>query len=101
MECKEGVGVDTPLSRGNTFSQNSGVRARLSREARKVELLEESVITPIEVPKTSSTFPETLLVMESRQYRERGLLRVTDVTYDLSMSGQQERVDKINQGELR
>ena len=44
----------------------------------KIQLIENNVVVNHEVLQESTTSPETLQVIESRQYRERGLLHISD-----------------------
>ena len=87
--------------RENKFSCNSDVRVRLMRETRKVELLEEFVITPYEVLGSTSETRETLAVTEARQFRERGLLHISDKSYRFFMTLEQKRINHINEGKLK
>ena len=67
---------------------------------KKIELIENNVLVSHEVLQESTTSPETLHVIESRQYRERGLLHISDAVYSFFLSLEQERVDKINFSKL-
>ena len=46
--------------------------------------------------RTKFTYPETLHITEDRQYRERGLLHITDDTYNFFMILEQKRVELLN-----
>ena len=72
----------------------------LIRELKKVELIEDNAIVNHKVLQESTTSPETLRVIESRQYRERGLLHISDSAYAFFMLLEQERVDRINSSKL-
>ena len=54
------------------------------------------IIIPLSVLELSTSQPETLNVIESRQFRERGLLHISDEAHSLFMSLEQARVEKIN-----
>ncbi|CAB3980189.1 ATP-dependent DNA helicase PIF1, partial [Paramuricea clavata] len=60
------------------------------------DLLEENVITPFAKLEQSSLYAETLQITEGRQYRERGLLHITDNTYHFFMILEQKRVELLN-----
>lgn len=62
----------------NRFSTVAAVRARLRKELRKMELLEDDVIVPFEALLDNTETVETLTVVESRQFRGRGLLHISD-----------------------
>lgn len=67
---------------------------------RKIELIENNVLVSHEVLQESTTSPETLHVIQSRQYRERGLLHISDAAYSFFLLLEQERVDRINFSKL-
>ena len=61
-----------------------------------MDLLYNDVTIPHDVlEKTTDDFG-TLNVTESRQYRERGLLHITDDAFDFFLTLEQERVNLIN-----
>ena len=84
----------------NKLSETPYVREKLNRELKKVELIEDNAIVNHKVLQESTTSPETLRVIESRQYRERGLLHISDSAYAFFMLLEQERVDRINSSKL-
>ena len=85
---------------GNRFSTSVAVRARLNVAMKKINLLENYVISQHDLLETSSRNPETLNAIEVRQYRERGLLHISDNTYEFFLALEQERVDRINMNML-
>ena len=76
------------------------MREKIVKELKKVNLIENNVVVNYEVLHEFSTCPETLNVVESRQYRERGLLHISDATYSFFLLLEQERVDRINVSKL-
>ena len=66
-----------------------------------MELLQENVIVPYETLQNTSSSLESTNIIESLQYRERGLLHISDATYDFFLSLEQSRVNKINLEKLR
>ena len=81
---------------GNMFSTSPAVRAKLNVEMKKITLLENHAIVQREFLETSSSNTETLSAIEVRQYRERGLLHISDKTYEFFLALEQKRVDRIN-----
>ena len=58
--------------------------------------MEENIIQPFDQLEESSKFPESLQVTEERQYRQRGLLHISDHAYVFFLSLEQRRVDLLN-----
>ena len=73
---------------------------KVKKELTKAQLLEDNVIIPFSVLERSTSQPETLNVIESRQFREKGLLHISDETHAFFMSLEQARVEKINKDRL-
>lgn len=69
---------------------------KLNKEIKKMDLLDNNIIIPHDVLEKSTVYPETLNVTESRQYRERGLLHITDSAHEFFFFLEQEHVDLIN-----
>ena len=57
---------------------SSSTLATVENQQRACELLEENIIQPYHQLEQSSKFPESLQVTEARQYRQRGLLHISD-----------------------
>jgi hypothetical protein len=57
-------------------------------------------LTKAQLLQSSTLHPQMLNVVESRQFRERGLLHISDEAYAFFMSLEQTRVEKINKGRL-
>jgi hypothetical protein len=85
----------------NKLSQTPHVRRKLKEELEKIELLQENIIVPYETLQNTSLCLESTNITESLQYRERGLLHISDATYDFFLSLEQARVEKINLEKLR
>jgi hypothetical protein len=77
------------------------VRRKLKEELEKIELLQENIIVPYETLQNTSSSLESTSITESLQYRERGLLHISDETYEFFLSLEQARVEKINLEKLR
>ena len=80
----------------NKNSQASTVREKLNKELRKIDLLDSHIVTPYDVLQKTTSDITTLNVTESRQYRERGLLHITDWAFEFFLTLEQERVHLIN-----
>ena len=79
----------------NKTSDSTDVLRCVSREIKKVNLLENNVIVPFSLLQGTIFEPETLNVVEARQFRERWLLHISDAAFAFFLSLEQERVDKI------
>ncbi|CAB3978897.1 ATP-dependent DNA helicase PIF1 [Paramuricea clavata] len=64
----------------NMFSTNRSTMANVHKRQHLCDLL-ESVIIPFAKLTEDTMFPETLEVIEDRQYREKGLLHISDQAY--------------------
>lgn len=67
--------------RTNMFSSQESTMNHVKNCHKQSELLEEHVIEPYELLSQSTAFSETLDVTEDRQYRERGLLHISDKSF--------------------
>jgi nucleoside-diphosphate-sugar epimerase len=86
--------------RENKLSQTASVREKVNQELKKINLIENNVVVNHEVLQASTASPETLHVIESQQYRERGLFHISDAAYAFFLLLEQERVDRINFSKL-
>ena len=80
----------------NKQSQSKAVAERVLKELKKVFLLQNNVISPCQAVRETTTNPETLHVTESRQYRQHGLLNISDEAFNFFVQLEQQRVDHIN-----
>ena len=80
----------------NKNSEASKTRDQLKKEMGMLDLLNNNIVIPYTVIEKCSVYPETLNVTESRQYRERGLLHITDSSHEFFLLLEQERVNHIN-----
>lgn len=83
------------------YSESQIVQKKVKKERQKIEILENTVIIPYDILCTSTNYPETLDVTESRQFRTHGLLHVTDKVYELSLEFEQARVTTLNTSMLQ
>ena len=70
----------------NKLSQSLHVWTRIAHELKKIGFIENNVIVDHQVLQESTESPETLNVIESRQYRERGLIHISDAAYSFFLS---------------
>ena len=80
----------------NVHTNSSSTLATVENHQRVCELLEENIIQPYHQLEESSQFSETLQVTEARQYRQRGLLHISDEAYLFFLNLEQRRVDLLN-----
>ena len=80
----------------NVHTNSSSTLATVENHQRVCELLEENIIQPYHQLEESSKFAETLQVTEARQYRQRGLLHISDEAYLFFLNLEQRRVDLLN-----
>lgn len=81
---------------GNVFTKCSSTLARVETQQIACQLLEENVIRPYSELEENSMFPDTLEVTEGRQYRERGLLHISDQAYIFFMELEKRRMKLLN-----
>ncbi len=84
----------------NNRSETKEVIERVSREMKKVLLLQNNLIVPSQILQETTKQPETLHLTESRQFREHGLLNISDGAYEFFMILEQQRVNQINSARL-
>ena len=80
----------------NKNSETGKTRNKLKKEMEMLDLLNNNIVITNTVIEKSSAYPQTLSLTESRQYRERGLLHITDSAHEFFLRLEQERVDHIN-----
>ena len=80
----------------NVHTNSSSTLATVEIQQRVCELLEENIIQPYHHLEESSKFSGTLQVTEARQYRQWGLLHISDEAYLFFSNLEQRRVDLLN-----
>ena len=102
----EGWAIRKSLEKSRKYAANHVTRGsaellcKVKKELTKAQLLEDNVIIPLSVLESLSTQPETLNVVQSRQFQERGLLHISNEAHSFFMSLEQARVEKINKDRL-
>ena len=87
--------------RKNVYTTSSSTLVKVETKQRACEVLEENVIQSFDRLQETSKFKETLEVTEARQYRQRGLLHISDEAYLFFMQLEQRRVDLLNVNVMR
>lgn len=82
--------------RENMFSQSTDTRQRVKIAHVKCQLLEENVIVQYAWLKDNTNTPGTLDVTEDRQYRERGLLHISDEAFNFFKRLEEIRLEQMN-----
>ena len=83
--------------RSNLTSANQNTYEKVEREYLKVELIEENLTIPYDILKVNTCFPETLEIIENRQYRNRGLLHVPDHVFMFIRALEDLRIQILNE----
>ncbi|KAL9975411.1 hypothetical protein ACROYT_G012571 [Oculina patagonica] len=86
--------------RDNMFSQTPETRRQVYIAYAKCELLEENLIVQYAWLQDNTSAPGTLEVTEDRQYRERGLLHITDEAFECFKVLEDLRVEQMNLARL-
>jgi len=80
----------------NVYTKSSITLTRVENQQTLCQLLEKNIIQPYSELSESSKFPETLEVTERRQFRERGLIHISDKAYLFVLHLEQRRVELLN-----
>ena len=83
------------------YSTNTSTLETVRAKQELCDLLDENVIIPFAKLQEDSQFPETLEVTEARQYRERGLLHISDEAYLLFVCLEEKWVRLLNMHRFR
>jgi len=86
--------------RENMFLQNTETRQKLYAAHAKCELFEEQIIVQFVWLKDYTSSPGTLEVTEDQQYRERGLLYISDEAFECFKILENLRVQQMNLSRL-
>ena len=80
----------------NMFSLHPATLSSVCIKQTLCDLLEENVLIPFVKLEQNSLYPETLHITEGCQYREQGLLHITDNAYQFFMVLGQKRIELLN-----
>ena len=86
--------------RQNMYSQNAATRQNVNAAHAKCELLEDNIIVQFAWLEDNTSAPETLEVTEDRQYRERGLLHISDEAFGFFKILESLKVQEMNMARL-
>ena len=65
------------------------------------DLIEETLLAPYAQLESTSSHAETLAVTEARQYKDRGLVHISDACFKVFLYMEQLRVDLMNASSLQ
>ena len=82
------------------FQLNPSTSSTVCAKQELCNLVEENVLIPFANLEQSFLYPETLQTTEGRQYRERGLLYITDDAYQFFIVLEQKRIKQLNINKL-
>ena len=87
--------------RKNVYTTSSSVLVKVETKERACEVLEDNVIQSFDRQQETLKFKETLEVTEARQYRQKGLLHISEEANLFFMQLEQRRVDLLNVNVMR
>lgn len=85
----------------NMYTENSETLASVKKQSTMCEIIEENLVAPYSKLEESSLYQDSLQVTESLQFRNRGLIHITDNTFLFFMSLEQERVLLLNDSKMK
>ena len=88
-------------ARDNMHTKDARTLSKVQEHESSCDLVEEVLLVPYEELKEKSKHLETLAVTEARQFRERGLVHISDECYMFFMRMEQLRVDLMNSKKLQ
>ena len=88
-------------ARDNMHTKDARTLSKVQEHVSSCDLIEEVLLVPYEELKEKSKHLETLAVTEARQFRERGLVHISDECYMFFMRMEQLRVDLMNSKKLQ
>ena len=88
-------------ARDNMHTKDARTLSKVQEHVSSCDLIEEVLLVPYEELKEKSKHMETLAVTEARQFRERGLVHISDECYMFFMRMEQLRVDLMNSKKLQ
>ena len=85
----------------NMYTENSKSLASVKKQSTICEIIEENLVASYSKLEESSLYRDSLQVTESRQFRNRGLIHITDNTFLFFMSLEQQRVFLLNDSKMK
>ena len=83
------------------FTDNSDTLVSVKRHPNLCEIVEENLVVPFCKLEESSLYQDSLEVTESLQFRNRGLIHISDNALIFFMSLEQQRVLLLNDTKLK
>ena len=88
-------------ARDNIHTKDERTLQKVKGSVSICDLIEETLLVPYAQLESSTNQPETLVVTEARQFRERGLVHISDACFKVFMLLEQLRVDEMNSRKLQ
>lgn len=88
-------------ARENIHTKDKHTLQKVKESVSICDLIEETLLVPYVQLESSTSQPETLAVTEARQFRERGLVHISDACFQVFMHMEQLRVDLMNSKKLQ
>ena len=85
----------------NLYTENSKTLASVKKQSKVCEIIEENLVAPYSKLEESSLYRDSLQVTESLQFRNRGLIHITDNTFLFFMSLEQQQVLLLNDSKMK
>lgn len=85
----------------NIYTLTNATRSKVNKIISKIQALESVIVMPFEILSSETKYPGTLEVTESRQFRTKGLIHVSDEYYEFTLELEQKRVKGLNSKMLK
>ena len=87
--------------RQNIYTRNTETLRSVQEHLKKCELIDENLIVPYSMLEESTTHAESPEVTEERQFQRRGLVHISDATYEFLLCLEGHRVQLLNDAKLK
>ena len=88
-------------ARLNMNTKDKNTLQKVKASVSTCDLIEETLLSPYAQLESTSSHAETLAVTEARQYRDRGLVHISDACFKVFLYMEQLRVDLMNASSLQ
>ena len=88
--------AERKYARDNVHTKDTRTLKKVQESVSNCDMIEENLLAPYEELKKTSRHQETLEVTEARQFRERGLVHISDQCFLVFMHMEQLQVDLMN-----
>ena len=100
-EIRATLEAEKRYARENVQTKDPRTLNKVEESVFKCDLIEETLLASYEDLKKTTSHPETLELTEARQFRERGLVHISDPCFAVFIHMKQLRVDLMNSAKLR